>query len=128
MKILDKIKSLFLNNKKENSGFSMMTPSGLDETFLFDFKNYQSQYTGVTMNSFISVGGDERSDSDSESPTTNKKIAVKPKDVLEELETIPTPWTLSNLDDKIEVLKYKSQKTGIKYFGLASFSIIFCSS
>jgi hypothetical protein len=61
------------------------------------------------MNSFISVGGDERSDSDSDSPIINKKIAVKPKDVLEELETIPTPWTLSNLDDKIEVLKYKAK-------------------
>jgi len=111
MKILDKIKSLFRNNTKQNSGFSMMTPTGLDETFLFDFKNYQSQYTGVTMNSFISVGGaDEDSNpTSSNSPSSNKKIAVKPKDVLEELETIPTPWTLSNLDDKIEVLKYKAQ-------------------
>ena len=109
MKILSRIKSLFRNNKNENSGFTLTTPAGLDETFLFDFKNYQSQYTGVTMNSFISVGGDERSDSDSDSPIINKKIAVKPKDVLEELETIPTPWTLSNLDDKIEVLKYKAK-------------------
>ena len=111
MKILDKIKSLFRNNTKQNSGFSIMTPAGLDETFLFDFKNYQSQYTGVTMNSFISVGGaDEDSNSTSSNSTSsNKKIAVKPKDVLEELETIPTPWTLSNLNDKIEVLKYKAQ-------------------
>jgi hypothetical protein len=105
MKILTKIKSLFRNNKKENSGFSMMTLTGLDETFLFDFKNYQSQYTGVSINSFISVGG---ADEDSNSNSSNKKIAVKPKDVLSELETIPTPWTLSNLEDKIEVLKYKA--------------------
>ena len=82
-----------------------MTLTGLDETFLFDFKNYQSQYTGVSINSFISVGG---ADEDSNSNSSNKKIAVKPKDVLSELETIPTPWTLSNLEDKIEVLKYKA--------------------
>ena len=109
MKLLSSIKSLFKNSKKENSVFTFSTPDGLDETFLFDFKNYQSQYTGVTINSFISVGGDQRSDSDPDHPTTIKKIAVKPKDVLEELETIPTPWTLSNLDDKIEVLKYKAK-------------------
>lgn len=109
MKLLDKIKSLFWINTKQNSGISTPALSGLDETFLFDFKNYQSQYTGATLNSFITVGGEVRSDSDADYPTSNKKIAVKPKDVLEELETIPTPWTLSNLEDKIEVLKYKAQ-------------------
>ncbi len=110
MKILDKIKSLFRNREKFTNEVTMSTAlNGLDETFLFDFKNYQSQYTGATLNSFISVGGDLRTDRDSDSPTPNKKIAVKPKDVLEELETIPTPWTLSNLENKIEVLKYKAQ-------------------
>ena len=110
MKLLDKIKSLFPSRKNFTDRVTMPTVmTGLDETFLFDFKNYQSQYTGVTMNSFISIGGEVRSDEDSDSPIANKKIAVKPKDVLEELETIPTPWTLSNLDDKIGVLKYKAQ-------------------
>lgn len=110
MKILAKIKSLFQKREKFTNEVTMPTVmTGLDETFLFDFKNYQSQYTGVTMNSFISIGGEVRSDEDSDSPIANKKIAVKPKDVLEELETIPTPWTLSNLDDKIGVLKYKAQ-------------------
>ena len=113
MKILSKIKSLFRKGTNPGISFSGALPSsGLDDTFLFDFKNYQSQYTGVAMNSFISVGGAERADSDQEenpvSLNTSKKIAVKPKDVLNELETIPTPWTLSNLDDKIEVLKYKA--------------------
>jgi len=102
MKILDKIKSLFQNRKNITT---ISTMPGLDETFLFDFKNYQSQYTGDTLNSFITTGGSEY---DSESPTANKKIAVKPKDVLDELETIPTPWTLSNLEVNIEVLKYKA--------------------
>ena len=108
MKIISKIKSL-LRKKKNSKSVFFSDPNGLDDNFLFDFKNYQSQYTGSTMNSFIttgiSVGGENNPDS-SKSP--NKKISVKPKDVLNELETIPTPWTLSNLDDKIEVLKYKA--------------------
>ena len=109
MKILSKIKSLFQKGTNTGISFNNALPSsGLDDTFLFDFKNYQSQYTGVTMNSFISVGGASDSDSEESSKETSRKIAVKPKDVLNELETIPTPWTLSNLDDKIEVLKYKA--------------------
>jgi len=109
MKILSKIKSLFRKGTNTGISFNNAPPSsGLDDTFLFDFKNYQSQYTGVAMNSFISVGGASDSDSEESSKETSRKIAVKPKDVLNELETIPTPWTLSNLDDKIEVLKYKA--------------------
>lgn len=112
MKILSKIKSLFRKGTNPGISFSGALPSsGLDDTFLFDFKNYQSQYTGAAQNSFITSGtgftiSDGRDSDESESP--NKKIAVKPKDVLDELETVPTPWTLSNLDDKIEVLKYKA--------------------
>jgi hypothetical protein len=109
MKILSKIKSLFRKGTNTGISFNNALPSsGLDDTFLFDFKNYQSQYTGVAMNSFISVGGASDSDSEESSKETSRKIAVKPKDVLNELETIPTPWTLSNLGDKIEVLKYKA--------------------
>jgi hypothetical protein len=107
MKLIDKIKSFF---KKEKSGrITLGPPTGLDDTFLFDFKNYQSQYTGVTMNSFITTDGFQTNLDSGESDSTSSKIAVKPKDVLEELETIPTPWTLSNLEDKIEVLKYKRE-------------------
>lgn len=109
-KMISKIKAWFKKDKKERS-VGIFTPSGLDDTFLFDFKNYQSQYTGSTLNTFITVGGADMEDSGSfegeTSPKSPQKIAVKPKDVLAELETIPTPWTLSNLDDKIEVLKYK---------------------
>ena len=37
------------------------------------------------------------------------KIKIKPIQVLEELEKIPTPWTLMGIDDKIEVLKDKEK-------------------
>jgi len=108
--IYNKLKSFF--KKRNNStgpAFVLNSDRELNETFLFDFKNYQSQYTGVTMNTFISVGGSDSDSSDGQNYSGSKKIAVKPKEVLGELETIPTPWTLSNLDDKIEVLKYKRE-------------------
>jgi hypothetical protein len=106
------------NNKNESvtSTFTLMGSSGLDESFLFDFKNYGSMYQG---NSFIAhnVSGSIRvnepsseGDGDEEMPKTTQppqKIVIKPIDVLDQLETIPTPWNLSNLEDKIEVLKYK---------------------
>ena len=105
--MIEKIKKWF--GKKEKLS-RIHTPNELDfnEVFLFDFKNYQSQYTGVnmTMNTYISMGGDSVFSED-QSSSRSQKIAVKPKDVLEELETIPTPWNLSNLEDKIEILKYK---------------------
>jgi hypothetical protein len=107
MKLIQKIKSFF--KEKKSGSITLSPPSGLDQSFLFDFKNYQSQYTGVTMNSFITTDGFQTNLDSGESNFTSSKIAVKPKDVLEELETIPTPWTLSNLQDKIEVLKYKRE-------------------
>ena len=95
-KIYNSLKSLF---KKENNStgpaFILNSDRELNDTFLFDFKNYQSQYTGATMNTFISVGGADSDSSEDQISSTSQKIAVKPKDVLEELETIPTPWTLS---------------------------------
>ena len=108
--IYNKLKSLFKKrNNSTGSSFVLNSDRELNETFLFDFKNYQSQYTGVTMNTFISVGGSDSDSSHGQNYSESKKIAVKPKEVLGELETIPTPWTLSNLDDKIEVLKYKRE-------------------
>jgi hypothetical protein len=103
-------------NKSEGSAFTVMSSSGLDESFLFDFKNYGSMYTG---NSFIAHnitglitvdGGSPEGEADGETPKVPQppqKIVIKPIDVLDQLETVPTPWNLSNLEDKIEVLKYK---------------------
>ena len=107
-KIYNGLKSLFKkSNNPTGASFVINSDRELNETFLFDFKNYQSQYTGATINTFISVGGSDSDSSGDQISSKSQKIAVKPKDVLEELETIPTPWTLSNLEDKIEVLKYK---------------------
>lgn len=107
-------KKLFSKKKEEpakSSGTIMIgDSSGLDESFLFDFKNYGSMYTGTRTN-FVITGGLVQTTDGSE-PDENlkpQKIAIKPIDVLDQLETVPTPWTLSNLQDKIDILKYKSE-------------------
>jgi hypothetical protein len=107
-----------------NAGIALSGSDGLDSTFLFDFKNYQSGYSNInisgsliTSGTFITTNSDfEESDEAENKELKNKqKIAIKPIDVLEELETIPTPWNLSNLDDKIDILKYKSELITQKY-------------
>lgn len=115
--MLQKIKNLFKKRSNQAARSEIMfSHGGLDESFLFDFKNYSSGYSGggssiVVTGAFmqsISDGdnGSEPADDRQSKPT---KIAIKPIDVLDQLETIPTPWTLSNLDEKIEVLKYKAE-------------------
>lgn len=109
---------------KEEQFFAMPSSSdGLDETFLFDFKNYSSGYRGgsgigtfltVSGGSLITDSGSDEKGSD-EKESVSKKIAMKPIEILGELETIPTPWTMANLDDKIEVLKYKRDLITQKY-------------
>jgi hypothetical protein len=110
------IKKIFHRKKEdkiENNNF-VLSGNGLDEKILFDFKNYGSMYTGISNTHSIVVSGTngfsegsiEEDSVDNRKPT---KIAIKPIDVLDQLETIPTPWTLSNLQDKIDVLKYKSE-------------------
>jgi hypothetical protein len=54
--------------------------------------------------------GDDEEEDSNESKSNNKKskrIPIKPKDVLNELERIPSSWSLLNINDKIEVLKDK---------------------
>jgi len=116
--MFEKIKKFFGTKKKsddarKSSGGYLSAvsydsdSSGLNEKYLFDFRNYQS---GMSLNTFIVSGTVSGSiDSGDESKSQDiRKIAVKPIDVLEELETVPTPWDLSNLDDKITILKFKS--------------------
>ena len=116
------IKNFFAKRKENNNhaSFTLSSSDGLDETFLFDFKNYQSGYRGgSSLNTFVISGSSFEGESDNSSTKSEdskpKKIAVKPIDVVNELETIPTPWTLSNLQDKIEILEYKRDLITQKY-------------
>lgn len=105
--MLTALKNLFKRKEKKNeiSAFTIRSSDGLDDNFLFDFRNYQSAYKGGISNSFIAISGSSVVSGSSTVGST--KIAIKPIDVLDQLETIPTPWTLTNLEDKIAVLKIK---------------------
>lgn len=92
-----------LFSRKEEPRITISSSNGLDENYLFDFKNYESGYRN---GSFISVGNLVVEGSEDSKP---QKIAIKPIEVLDQLERVPTHWTLTNLDDKISVLEYKSK-------------------
>jgi len=85
--------------------------SELNEAYLYDFKaGYRG---GFDNNSGWVVSGDTMTVTGvMEGPgrsTSQSKIKIKPVDVLNELETIVTPFSLNNLDDKIEILNDKKE-------------------
>ena len=105
-----RIKDLIKRNHKKDIQLDVRHDSGLDDNYLFDFKNYGSGYrTGSNIGTFISVPTIPSVDSDGTSYAKSTKVIVKPIDVLHELETIPTPWSMLNLDDKITMLNHKSK-------------------
>lgn len=83
--------------------------SGLNDTYLFDFKNLLTEYNNNS--GFINVGGIQAPITTSSNPfmegKTPDKIKMKPIDALKELETIPTPFTLLGIDEKIYMMKTK---------------------
>ncbi len=121
------------------------TPSnsfGLDDNYLFDFKNFSSQYNFNTSLSGVITAGtipiatmdgangdfsqgaiteEEANRQAIEAPniaigmpdvsdsSASTKIRIKPIDVLQELETVPTPFSLTLLDEKTEILKDKEK-------------------
>jgi len=124
-KFLTGIDSKDLPIKVENASLYGINVPSIDgalymDNYLFDFKNYQSQYSGnggtvffntdtnMDLNSVPTQGmNDDNSPSDKQ--PTPLKIKVKPIDVLNELETVPTPFTLTLIDEKISILKDKSK-------------------
>jgi hypothetical protein len=98
----------YFSRKTDTTSYITISPpnqSGMNENYLFDFKNYQSGYNNN--NSFFVTGSSLSVDSQkNEKP---RKIAIKPIQVLDQLEKVPTPWTLTNLDDKIGILEYKRE-------------------
>ncbi len=129
-KIYKFFENLFSSSKKTNvvkneNERNLIEPSMDKEfydTYLFDFKNYGSHYTGVgggtrfdtiTINT-TSVNWTQTPAEGDTNPevvpsTPPKKIAVKPIDVLNELERIPTPFSLNGIDEKLSVLRDKEK-------------------
>lgn len=143
---LRQIIDIIRGNKSEkkislNSISEPTLSNGLDDTYLFDFKNYGSLYRRgigfesdqdnsvapvnewqpssvffggtdsatitVTTGSVTGSSNDRAIEGVANQPKTSGKLKVKPKHVLDELETVPDPWTMLNLDDKISMLKDK---------------------
>lgn len=89
--------------KADTSHTGIYIDNGLSDNYLFDFRNYAANSVIGTEPSGFIAGGVSLN-SKSEEPQT---IKVKPKDVLHELEVIPTPFSLLLLDQKITILKDK---------------------
>ena len=116
--------ALWNRSKKKKNNFSKkLIPTSsiineLSEVYLFDFKNYGSTsgVNSITVNSdtvmfgFANVSpNDGSNDIGDENVINVPKIQIKPIDVLNELETLPNPWNLNNLDDKIAMLEIKEK-------------------
>ena len=93
----------------------------LMENYLFDFKNYSGGYGGngmimpPTRQNPSEIDGEMDMSNDSESNSKKTKLAIKPIDVLKELETIPTPFSLNLINEKISILKDKEKLIVQKY-------------
>jgi hypothetical protein len=90
--------------------------SGLNDEYIFDFKKGWQSGWGNTSSGFVTVPTDSSGNEGSvgEEPKTQFKI-VKPIDVLHELETVPRPIDLDDLDKKIEILKIKKDLVKQEY-------------
>lgn len=90
---------------------------GLDsEVYIFDFKNYSAQsggnvlsFLGGTGRVNIRTSGGDLTENVVDGPEITEPVRLKPKDVLNELETVPTPWSLVGIDQKLFVLNDKKK-------------------
>lgn len=80
----------------------------LNQQYLFDFKQgYRSNWTND--------GGIGISSSGSTDEKIVEKIVVKPVDVINELQTVPTPFSINYLDEKITILQEKAKLIRQRY-------------
>lgn len=111
--MIEKIKQFYrwfvLGTKNFNDSIPIMSNSGLDENYLFDFKNLSSMYNGGFDTNVVQGGLSFESSQDAKYETKVFKMKVKPKDVLNELETMPTPFSLIGVDEKVSILKDKEK-------------------
>jgi len=84
----------------------------LNDNFLFDFK--QGYRTNWSNNSIPLINGGLMSGNGDKS-STPARITIKPIDVIGELQTVPTPFSVSYLDEKLSVLESKAELITQKY-------------
>ncbi len=89
----------------------------LKQDYLFDFKNYAADnQSGFAFGGIDTLGQAGVLPSVMiGSQEVSTKIAIKPIDVLDQLETVPTPFDLAMLNEKIAILKDKEKLIVQKY-------------
>jgi hypothetical protein len=92
-------KKLF-GRKKKNDRYNVPVSPGFNDDYLIDF---HGGFMGPEIGMPSTVG------------SKTKKIKVKPKDVLDELERIPTMWSLEHIDEKIDIIKDKVELLNQEY-------------
>ena len=103
-------KALFNRKEKTSCNYSMSDSMNREnDNYLIDFNNRGFlSVSGMVGNVVMDEGGYNDSGKDSKPP---KKMKVKPKDILDELERTPTMWSLENIDDKILIMKDRVELT-----------------
>ncbi len=97
----------WFRRKKRAGYYDVPMSSGFDDKYLIDFRGgYMGPDSGPT------YGGEGVVSTADLKP---KKIKIKPKDVLDELERIPTMWALENIDEKIGIMKDKVELLNQEY-------------
>lgn len=112
------------HKKQSNEGYDLEEPDELSKTYVFDFVSQRYQHILRKYNKVnVRIDNDELSIDDTDSDlepqgisseqfdnkNSGKKsrIEIKPIDALKELEIVPTPFSLTNLDDKIYMMESK---------------------
>ena len=115
-------KALF--NKQYEGGIikgMVISSDEQNDSYLVDFhRGFISSSTGITggmtiTGNYGSYDDGEPSEGSNKVETIPKKIKIKPKDVFDELERIPTMWSLEHIDEKIEIMKDKAELVSQEY-------------
>jgi len=83
-----------------------------DSSFIFTTNNHFPIFLDEDEESEEDSGDSEKAvsvnyKSNARSKPKDQRVEIKPINILNEIETVPTNWSLENLDDKIHVLKNK---------------------
>ena len=95
---------------KQSTNEIYLSSSDFNDNYLFDFKNWSSGYTGGgELSPSINVNPQPENFTSQLESIGEIKLPVKPIDIVHELENVPNPFSLQNLEEKIAVLKVKEK-------------------
>jgi hypothetical protein len=97
----------FKGDDQESKSYVINTQSSLKDNYLLNFREDRFRSGYYDEDDDISEGENVINTTKTKQQKTFK-IAVNAIDVLNELERVPTNWSLEGLDDKIAILKDKA--------------------